>query len=40
MEKLGFTQRDIVKIRGNLVAQAPPTVVVKEVKGWEDHPQT
>jgi len=39
-EKLGFKQKDIEKIRGNLIAQVPPTVVVKEVKGWEDHPQT
>jgi Tyrosine phosphatase family len=38
--KLGFTPEDVAKIKGNLVAQAPPTVAVKDVKGWEDHPQT
>jgi hypothetical protein len=40
IEKLKFTPNDVAKIRGNLVAQVPPTVAVKEVKGWEDHPQT
>jgi Tyrosine phosphatase family len=38
--KLGFTPEDVAKIKGNLVTQAPPTVAVKDVKGWEDHPQT
>ena len=40
MEKLRFKEKDIEKIRGNLIAQAPPTVEVKELKGWDDHPQT
>lgn len=39
-KKLGLKPRDIDKIKGNLIAQVAPTVEVKEVKGWEDHPQT
>jgi hypothetical protein len=38
-KRLGFSDEDVGKIRGNLVVEGEASVEVREVKAWKDHEQ-